>query len=253
MFKVYLDESWDQHQEKLLVIGGMMGRYEEWSKIEWPWKLLLEKYGIEYYRASEAEFARGEFDKEPFRTGQNPATEVQYKLLQNVRQEFFEVMTGGAVSGLAMGIPIQTFREVANTPERLEKFGGTPYYLCGHTAMLRMLKAEKYAINSKELMAFIFDRQPEFDAEMLKVHAHMATPQCEFYSQVGSIAFEDKRRFIPLQVADTLAYEVRKDFERKMVDPNAGERPEFKRLKETGKIFEITLCEKTCLQHYLNN
>jgi hypothetical protein len=253
MFKAYSDESWDQYQKKILVIGGMLGRYEEWSKIEWPWKELLEKYGIAYYRASEAEFARGQFYKEPYRSGENPSTPDQLELLRKVRQEFFEVVTRGVVSGLAIGIPVETFHEVANTPERLEKFGGTPYYLCGHMAMLRMLKAGKYEINSKELMAFIFDRQNEFDAEMLKVHAALATSKCEFHSQVGSITFDDKRRFIPLQVADTLAYEARKDLERKMLDPNAPERSEFRRLKERGKIFEISLCEKTCLEWYLEN
>jgi hypothetical protein len=25
----YLDESWDQHQQKILVIGGMIGHYRE--------------------------------------------------------------------------------------------------------------------------------------------------------------------------------------------------------------------------------
>jgi hypothetical protein len=129
VFKAYFDESWDQQQKKILVIGGMMGRYEEWSKIEWPWKELLEKYEIAYYRASEAEFARGEFNKEPYRTGENASTAEQLELLRKVREDFFEVVTRGVVSGLAIGIPVEAFREVANTSERLEKFGGTPYYL----------------------------------------------------------------------------------------------------------------------------
>src|SRR5215470_9983618 len=41
VFRAYFDESWDQHQKKILTIGGMLGRYEEWSKIEWAWKALL--------------------------------------------------------------------------------------------------------------------------------------------------------------------------------------------------------------------
>jgi hypothetical protein len=77
----YLDESWDQHQQKILVIGGMIGHYREWSKIEWSWKTLLDKYGIEHYRASDAEFARGQFGKEPFRTPNISATPAQYKNL----------------------------------------------------------------------------------------------------------------------------------------------------------------------------
>jgi len=253
MFQAYFDESWDQQQDKILVIAGMMGLWEQWSKIEWPWKELLDKYGLAYYRASEAEFARGEFNKEPYRTPGIDTTPAQYKLLQAIREEFFNVMVRGVTSGLAIGIPLKDFRQVANTPERLEKFGNTPYYLCGHIAMLELLKAEKHVLRAKDLVAFIFDTQEEFEPEMNKVHKYLQTPACEFHSQVGSITFADKKKFIPLQIVDTVAYECRKDLDRKMADPNATERAEFTRLKQQGKIFQITLCERDSLEWYIEH
>jgi hypothetical protein len=253
VFKAYFDESWDARQEKILVFGGMIGRHEEWAKIEWPWKQLLDKYEIEYYRATEAEHARGQFKKPPFRTVPDSLTFKQNELLREVRREFFEVVTRGIVSGLAVGIPITMFSEVANTPEKLAKLGGTPYYLCGHMVILRTLKAVKYEVNSRELVTFVFDRQQTFRAEMLKVHARLATKECEFHSQVGSITFDDKRRFVPLQIADTLAYEVRKQFEREMDDSSAEVRPELKRFKASGKVFEISMCETNCLEWYLEH
>jgi len=253
MFNAYFDESWDQHQKEILVVGGMLGLYEQWSKIEWRWTDLLNQYEIAYYRASEAEFARGQFKKEPYRTAGSATTPEQYKVLQAVREGFFRVMTSGTVSGLAIGIPIELFREVADTPDRLDKFGGTPFYLCGHTAMLEMLKAEKYVLNSKDLVTFTFDRQKEFEKEMTKVHAHLQTKACEFHSQVGSIRFDDKKAFIPLQVADTLVYESRKYLERKLADPAVVHRPELQRLMDEGKIFEISLADKPFLEFYLNN
>lgn len=251
MFYSYFDESWDQFQKKVLVFGGMVGRYEQWARIEWPWRSLLEKYGIRYYRASDAEFARGEFAKEPFRTGNQPSTPKQYRLLQSVREEFFEVITRGTVTGFAIQIPVEVFWQVADTPEKKEAFGGTPYYICAHTSLLRLLKEIKYEVPSKELIKFVCDRQHDFEKEMKKVHAHMQTKECEFHSQVGSISFEDKTGFIPLQVADTFVYETRKDVERKMADPNASERPEFARMKAQGKIAAISECGKTCLEFYL--
>jgi hypothetical protein len=253
MFNAYFDESWDQHQEKILVVGGMLGLYEQWFKIEWRWTELLEKYGIAYYRASEAEFARGQFNKEPYRTAGTDTTPEQFNLLRVARDNFFQITTSGIVSGLAIGIPIELFREVANTPERLEKFGGTPYYLCGHTAMLEMLKAEKYVLRSKDLITFTFDRQQEFEKEMTKVHAYLQTKKCEFHSQVGSITFDDKKLHIPLQVADTLVYESRKYLERLLADPAVGPRPELKRLMDEGKIFQISLTDKAFLEFYLNH
>jgi hypothetical protein len=253
MFNAFFDESWDQHQDRILVVGGMLGLYEQWSKIEWRWKELLDRYGIAYYRASEAEFARGQFSKEPYRTVGTNTTANQYTLLETVREDFFRITTSGTVSGLAVGIPIALFSEVADTPDHLEKFGGTPYYLCGHTAMLEMLKAEKYVLRSKDLITFTFDRQQEFEKEMRKVHAHLQTTECEFHSQVGSIRFEDKKLFIPLQVADTLVYESRKYLERLLADPTVRPRPELKRLMDEGKIFEISLTDKAFLEFYLNH
>lgn len=253
MFKAYFDESWDQHQKKVVVFGGMVGRHEQWAKIEWPWKELLKKYGLKYYRASDAEFARGEFDREPFRTEKKPTSPEQYRLLQDVRKEFFEILTRGIVAGFGVQIPVKAFNEVADTPKKMEAFGGTPYYICAHTAMLRLLKAIKYEVPSKELVTFVCDRQQEFQREMIKVHAHMATKACEFHSQVGSISFEDKTSFVPLQVADTFVYETRKDCERKMADPKAAERTEFAILKREHKIAAIEECGKTCLEFYLND
>jgi hypothetical protein len=43
MFNAFFDKSWDQHQDKILVVGGMLGLYEQWSKIEWRWKELLDR------------------------------------------------------------------------------------------------------------------------------------------------------------------------------------------------------------------
>jgi len=41
-----------------------------------------DKYGIAYYRASEAEVARGHFNKEPLRTVGTDTTPEQYELLR---------------------------------------------------------------------------------------------------------------------------------------------------------------------------
>jgi len=100
---------------------------------------------------------------------------------------------------------------------------------------------------------FRFDWQEQFEREMKKVNTQLQLPAFEFHSQVGSICFEDKKKFLPLQVADTQAYECRKHLENLNADPKAVPRPELKRLMDEGKIFQISLCEKTFLEAYLTN
>src|SRR5271157_2346957 len=99
MFIAYFDESWDEKQQKILVIAGMMGLWEQWDKIEWRWRGLLDKYEIDYYRATEAESANGQFDKPPYRTPGVPLTAAQFKLLQDVKDDFFNILTFGRISG----------------------------------------------------------------------------------------------------------------------------------------------------------
>ena len=254
MFYAYFDESSDGKQEKIFVIAGFLGRYDQWSKIEWRWRTLLNKYGINYYHAVEAEFARREFEKPPYRTDHKAAlTQGQFQLLGDVRTDFLSVLTSGFVTGLSIGIPMVAFNAVANTPDILEKFGNSPYYYCAHLAMLRALHGIRYELGSRELVKFIFDQQKQHEGEMTRVHEEFRKKDLVYRSQVGSLSFEDKQQFIPLQVADTLAYETRKYFEARMQDENAPERPELQKLKNDRKVFTINLCEEPCLQDYLEN
>jgi hypothetical protein len=139
------------------------------------------------------------------------------------------------------------------TPERLARFCGTPYYLNGHIAMPATLSGIKNELRNKELATFMFDRQDQFKREMTKVHDALASKGCEFRSQVGSLTFGDKRHFIPLQVADTLAYEARKTLENGIVNPGAPDSPALQTLKENDRVFQISLCGKDCLEWNLEH
>jgi hypothetical protein len=115
------------------------------------------------------------------------------------------------------------------------------------------LSGIKNELRNKELATFMFDRQDQFKREMTKVHDALASKGCEFRSQVGSLTFGDKRHFIPLQVADTLAYEARKTLENGIVNPGAPDSPALQTLKENDRVFQISLCGKDCLEWNLEH
>jgi uncharacterized protein DUF3800 len=253
MFYAYFDESSDGKEEKIYVVAGFLGRFEQWSKIEWRWRERLDKYHIKYYHAVEAEFARKQFEKPPYRTDHKAnLNQEQFRLLEDARADFLSVLTSGFVTGLSIGIPMAAFNAVANTPETQEKFGNSPYYYCSHLAMRRALHGIRFELGSKELIKFTFDRHEQHGPEMVRVHEEFRAR--DFYrSQIGTLDFGDKADCIPLQVADTLAYETRKFFESRMGDPNAPERAELKKLKHDRKVFTIDLCEEPCLQDHLQS
>ena len=116
MLATYFDESADERQEKIFAVGGFVGRQESWASIEWRWKQLLDDYGLEYYRAVEAEHARKQFDKPPFRSSPNALTFEQNELLREARRKFLTLANNGRLAGLVIGIDMSEFRAIANTP-----------------------------------------------------------------------------------------------------------------------------------------
>jgi Protein of unknown function (DUF3800) len=251
MFRVFFDESTDQHQKNIVYIGGFVGRWEQWAKIEWRWAALLQEYDIRYYRAYEAEHAKGEFDKPPYRTNKDYLTDDQRELLREVRRRFFSSIIEAKVSGVGIGVPVDEFNAVANTTEKRDKFGGTPYYLCGHLAIMSIMHAIVTEVRSKELVAFIFDQQYEYEAEMKRVTSELGKKPSPYTAQLGSTDFADKKKYIQLQVADLLVYEVRKDYEIRLTKPDVPDREALRFLKEHRKISRISLCGTECLEWYL--
>ena len=71
MIAAYIDESSDEMQKKVFAVNALMGRMETWKPLEQSWQDLLREYDFEYCRSTEAEHARGQFDKPPFRTSSN--------------------------------------------------------------------------------------------------------------------------------------------------------------------------------------
>lgn len=252
MFAAYLDESADQYAKKIFAVGAFLGRSESWAKVEWRWKELLKEYGLEYYRAVEAEHARGQFNKLPYRTASHEDLSFEQKeMLRNIRRKFLALATNGTLAGLVIGVDMVDFEAVTSEPAVLEKFGATPYYFCYHMAMLTAVEAIKTELRSKELVAFICDQNQQFSSHLLKVHSEFCDKNPDFRNQIGSLSFDDKRRFIGLQLADTLVYEGRKCLEVEIDNSQTEEREELRRLKESHSIYKISLCQRPCLEDFL--
>jgi len=252
MIAAYIDESSDEKQERVFAVGVLMGRVETWTPFEHSWNDLLKEYDLEYYRSTEAEHARGQFDKPPFRTSSNTLTFEQNEMLRGVRERFLALATGQGRAGLVLGVNMADFYRVANTPHLLDKFGGTPYYICLHHAMLTAVKAIKDDLKSREVVAFICDRQQQFAGRALEVHQEFITKNPYFSKQIGSLYYEDKKKSIPLQAADSLAYEGRRYLEAQKYDSGEDERGELKEWKDSHSLASVSLLTTAALQIFLD-
>ena len=252
MLVAYLDESDDGRQQKIFAVAVLMGRYESWASLEWKWRGQLEEYGIKYYHAVEAENVSGEFCRPPFRSTPGRLTDEESKAIKEIRRRFLGLACNGTLAGIVLGIDMTDFRAVANTPEILKKFGGTPYYYGYHIAMLTAVDLIKYDLGSKELVTFICDRQEQFSSHMLKVHSNFQNKNLDLRSQIGSLTYENKVGRIGLQAADCLAYEGRKHLQDLLDSPSPVEREALRQFKESHSIAKIDLCQRKCLEEHLN-
>lgn len=84
---------------------------------------------------------------------------------------------------------------------------------------------------------------------MGRVHKDSGVFDSAYKAQVGTLAFDNKESTILLQTADTLAYEVHKDFKRTIEQPNTPERLELQKLKATHRIHKISLFDESTLNY----
>jgi hypothetical protein len=251
MFAAYLDESSDEKMERVFAISVLLGRSEAWVKFEHKWNALLDEYGLEYYRSTEAEHARGQFDKPPFRTEPNSLTFEQNEMLRQVRDRFLDVATGNDRAGIVLGVDMRVFQAIACTPEILDKFGNTPYYVCAHFAMIKAVKMIQDELRSKELVAFISDKQDQFSSTMLRVHDDLIAKNPNVGKQFGSLAFQDKKAFKPLQAADSLVYEGRRYIEADLFNSGSLERKELQKWKESHTLAFVGTLGRETLEAFL--
>ncbi len=146
---------------------------------------------------------------------------------------------------------MKDFYKVACTPEILDKFGNTPYYLCWHLALIQTLVGAHDELRSREVIQVFFDRNAEHQAEMKRVHKAFKEINPAYRVQMGSLEFASKENKLMLQTADTLAYEVQKAFRQQITNPSAPERSELQQLKAAHRIYMIRLGDENFLRFYL--
>ena len=251
MLVAYLDESSDEKQQKIFTVGAFLGRNERWASLEWKWQLLLKEYRVKHFHAVEAENVSGEFDRSPFRSAHGKLTLAESRLMKEIRHRFLSLACNAGLVGIVLGIDMADFRAVANTPEILDKFGGTPYYYGCHMTMLRAVDLIKYDLKSKELVAFICDQQKQFSRLMLQVHSDFQNKNTSLKSQIGSLTYADKVGFIGLQAVDCLVYEGRKYLQALIDNPSPAERAALRQFKDSHSIARIDLCQRKCLEDHL--
>ena len=86
LLRIYVDDSADQTQEKVVLAGAFVGWYHQWSDLQQKWRKRLKQDGLEYFHATECKSLQGEFSRFrdsinfPFPKGREGANKIRADL-----------------------------------------------------------------------------------------------------------------------------------------------------------------------------
>jgi hypothetical protein len=152
--------------------------------------------------------------------------------------------------GAAMVIP-RTEREEDRTV--IEDVGFT---YCFSTILVNVLAMIRFTAPEVTAVQFIHDEQPGMQGRLQEAFGHARKwiePDCHFH--LSHLQFEDSRLVLPLQAADILAYETRKDIVNRLEKPQRARSRALIRLMENrphvGFYVDVSVLDAVQQHHVL--
>lgn len=198
---VYIDES-GTHESGVTVLGGWVGRLGQWATFDPLWRKLLKSEQLTHFHSKEFRHGQGEFKGWSAERKNRFVDKAQRVSLKNL--EF----------GFVIALPDATYEQhyvAGDRPRRVQL--DSPYGLC-FRYMLSMIPGLAYeAFPGRKLdINFVLENGHKNAGDVLRIYEKVKkTPTRNPYElaileMLGTIEFDDKRKFPGLQVADVNAY-----------------------------------------------
>jgi hypothetical protein len=226
IYGAYYDES---DEKPGFSIAGYSAAYDTWLHLDWKWQELLQKWNLEYFKASECENALVQFAQ--YRD--NPSDQ-QSQLKPNERERLKEIKTQfidvickqhDDLHGYGAVVIVEDFERIISEDRAAsELFMDKPYYigaqLCLVAAAMPVRDANtRRTGNDRITVRPVFDSHEEYSGVAKIVFDKFGAKNPRSAQVLLPPAYDDDRQSSALQVADTLAYEVRKLLTRKIKNP----------------------------------
>lgn len=225
VLKAYFDESRDTSRGSTLAVAGYFGRTTEWRLLERRWNNILSFYNIKHGLHMK-EFAHFKNEFEMFRHN------------EPLRQEFLDRLTSTLYKPkprfVAVGCAVDV-HEFAKLPAKVrEGFRSDPYLFAFILCVRKAIESRFVQhLPMEEKMGFVFDRRDELQSRGKSLFNYvkdkLAIPERR---RIGDLAFGSRSESPPLQAADFIAYEVRRDLDRRI--SGRPERWAIKRITQCG-------------------
>ena len=208
LLTVYCDESGTDHANRVATVCGYIGQAKEWWHFEKDWKPILKKYGVKTMHRVDLENWRGEF---------TAARRWNPKRRRAFLRELHPIIKSRTKVAIGSAVIKEDWEEVM--PSWLKRGMGGVYGWCAHECVAAVrVWCERPIHKHRRAINWVFEKGADGQSrvsamfEELDRHPTLGT---EF--RIGSLSFASKD-VVPLQAADTLAYEIFKQIENQIVD-----------------------------------
>lgn len=201
-FVGYCDESED---DTTIVITCAFARAADWALIVGPWQKLLNEYEIPEFHAEHCEHRKGYW-----KTWMDPAERL------TAATRFLDLIVLNRLpfpTVYATGVDLKSFRDFAAPAIQTARPGARlaePWLLAFHQVLNDMLYAQRFANNTlrtRESLDLICDEKNEFSA---RVGRRVKELKKSSDDPLANVTFADSESAVGLQMADLVAYEMRK-------------------------------------------
>jgi hypothetical protein len=189
MIEAYFDESGSDDGSPALCVAGYLFRKEECQALDLKWKVVLDDFGLPYFRMSACAHGNHPFDKLCL----NQRIEVEKLMIELVRSH---MLFGAAVS--------VNEQEYNSWPAR--RLIGSAYTYCCWQSLAGMLDwLEQNKIDGD--LAYFFESGHEHQSQANAIMKRIFdNPKLRQHYRYITHAFVDKQKVRPVQTADILAW-----------------------------------------------
>lgn len=233
LLHVYCDESYDA-SHTIYTLAGFLAHKDEWDKLAYQWSARCSLDGISCYHATECAGQWGEFSLLP-----------QEKCIA-LNSDLITYLAKSKLAGFGISISYRDFDKISQENGRaLDFLGPSPYYLGMQILVIRCCHEIKMETTDYTL-AFFFDQNEEASGRAKALYDKVRKRNCELDAYMGSLTYADKRKLVPLQIADELAFETMKNAQG--ILKGRPDRKPIARLKEARVLCSLEMLGRSELE-----
>lgn len=203
LYRSYIDDSADEKQEFVMVAGALMGTPQQWRSVTRAWTERLRQHGIAYFRSTEYNSLRGQFQK--FRNPIEYPKPEGTKAAQRLRDDL-EASLQAKVLGLACFVNLKEFREVVQECKQLRKsFAPDPFNFAMQTVMRECaFAAQRHLKGTANRVAFVCDESSN-SVKLYQSYLNFKDKNVPVRATLGGMIHRDDKVTPALQAADMVA------------------------------------------------